>query len=128
MRLAYIDTSCLVAIAFQEAKYDSLALELAAYDRHFSSNLLEAELRAAMAREEVREDCAPLLSGIAWMFPQKPLTEEFRTVLSVGYVRGADLWHLACGVYLRAQLPELAFFTLDVRQNTLAKALKFKTR
>jgi hypothetical protein len=128
MKLAYIDTSLLVAIAFQEARHEALAGELAAYDRLFSSNLLEAELRAAMLREEVEEDCAPLLSGITWVYPQKPLTTEFRTVLSVGYVRGADLWHLACGLFLKTRLPDLAFITLDRRQKTLASSLGFGTR
>lgn len=128
MKLAYVDTSCLVAIAFQEAKHEELRRRLAGYDRLFSSNLLEAELRAAMLREDVQEDCAPLMSGIIWVFPQQPLTDEFRTVLSAGYARGADLWHLACGLFLRSRLPDLDFITLDDRQNRLAASLKFGTR
>lgn len=128
MKLAYLDTSCLVAIAFQEAGHEALTRELARYDRLFSSNLLEAELRAAMLRESVQEDCAPLMSGITWVFPQKPLTREFQTVLSAGYVRGADLWHLACGLFLKARLSDLRFITLDGRQKKLAASLRFKSR
>jgi hypothetical protein len=127
MKLAYVDTSCLVAIAFQEAKHEALIRQLTDFDRLFSSNLLEAELRATMLREEVVEDCAPLMAGITWVFPQAPLTQEIRTVLSAGYVRGADLWHLACGLFLRARLSDLSFLTLDARQNTLAASLEFRT-
>ena len=44
-----------------------------------------------------------------------------------GYVRGADLWHLACALYVAASPGELTFLTLDERQRTVAKALGFKT-
>lgn len=126
MKLAYVDTSYLVAIAFGEGRPRDLAAELARHDRLFSSNLLEAELRSAMAREQVREDCSPFLEGITWVFPQQPLTSELRQVLSVGYLRGADLWHVACGPFLKSRLRVMSFLTLDERQSEVAARLGFR--
>jgi len=51
VRLAYVDTSCLVAIAFEEPGADAVAARLLRFDRRFSSNLLEAELRSTLLRE-----------------------------------------------------------------------------
>jgi uncharacterized protein with PIN domain len=122
MRIAYVDTSCLVAIALDEPGGAAMAKRLTAFGRLVSSNLLEAELRAALAREEIREDCGALLSWIGWVHPDRPLTAEYRRVLAAGRVRGADLWHLACALYLKDRLGALAFATLDRTQHELAAA------
>jgi uncharacterized protein with PIN domain len=47
MSLAYVDTSCLVAVVFDEPGAQELAIQLEGYDRLVASNLLEAELRSA---------------------------------------------------------------------------------
>jgi hypothetical protein len=91
-----------------------------------SSNLLEAETRAAFHREGLEFD-AETLVGIEWVFPDRPLTQEFETVLATGYLRGADLWHLATALYLAQDPAEIAFVTLDVRQEAVAEALGFQT-
>ena len=54
--VAYVDTSCLVAIAFGERGATALERRLRAFDVLIASNLLEAELRAAFIRERVRVD------------------------------------------------------------------------
>ena len=123
MNLAYVDSSCLVAIAFGEPGSKDLAKRLGGFGRLLSSNLLEAELRAALARERVKEDCAPLLSWIGWVYPDRPLTQEYREILEQGLARGADLWHLACALFVSKRLGELSFVTLDRRQSELARAL-----
>ena len=46
VRLAYIDTSTLVAILGSEAAAPEVRTRLGSFDRLISSNLLEAELRA----------------------------------------------------------------------------------
>ncbi|HUP52859.1 MAG TPA: PIN domain-containing protein [Longimicrobiales bacterium] len=56
MRVAYVDTSCLVAIAFGEAGGAAMAQKLARVEELFSSNLLEAELPASFVREHVETD------------------------------------------------------------------------
>jgi hypothetical protein len=108
VNLAYVDTSCLVAIAFGESGARRVAARLGRFDRVFSSNLLEAELRSALIREGVSGDAArPLLAGIA----------------ATGYVRGADLWHLACALFLEPDGRDLVFLTLDRRQAEVAARL-----
>ena len=123
MKVAYVDASCLLATALDEPSGRETAEALARYQRLVSSNLLEAELRSALARERVTADCAPLLTWIAWVFPDRPLTPEFRQVLNLGRVKGADLWHLACALFLKKRLADLSFLTLDRRQRELAEAL-----
>lgn len=95
-------------------------------DRLFASNLLEAELRATCAREGVQFDPG-LLSGMNWILPNRPLGAELARVVSVGYLRGADLWHLACAVYLDPTVEEISFLTLDGRQRDVAERLGFRT-
>lgn len=125
MKLAYVDTSCLVAIAFAEAGAAKLASRLGRMDRLFASNLLEAELRSALAREGLSADPAGLFSGITWVHPNRPLSGEFERVTVEGYVRGADLWHLACALFLAPEAKDLAFLTLDRRQEEIARKLGF---
>ena len=66
MKLAYVDSSCLVAIAFDEPQATETSKRLGEFGRLLSSNLLEAELRSALSRERVKQDCAPLFSWIGW--------------------------------------------------------------
>lgn len=125
MKVAYVDTSWVVAIAFGEASAATRSRKLDRYDEIVSSNLLEAELRAALVRENVSAE--PLmLDAIGWILPDRPLGAEIRQVLSAGYIRGADLWHLACALFLAPNPKDLAFLTLDQRQRDVAKSLGFR--
>ena len=94
-------------------------------DRLFASNLLEAELRSALAREGLPVDPAGLLSGITWVHPNRPLSGEFERVTVEGHAKGADLWHLACALFLAPEPKELSFLTLDRRQEEIARKLGF---
>ena len=125
MKLAYVDTSCLVSVAFGESGSKRIANRMASFGRLLSSNLFEAELLAALTREEVDTDPADLLSWISWVHPDRPLTGELRRVLEHGYVRGADLWHLGCALFLAERLGKITFLTLDKRQRQAARALGF---
>jgi hypothetical protein len=124
MNVAYVDTSCLVAMAFGEPNASVLARRLEGFDELVSSNLLEAELWASFAREEVQPDTR-LLSWISWVLPDRPLSQEIGKALAVGYLRGADLWHVACALYLVETPGEISFITLDDRQRGVAGALGF---
>jgi predicted nucleic acid-binding protein len=126
VKLAYVDTSCLVAIAFAEPGARKVAGRLGRLDRLFSSNLLEAELRSALAREGVSGDAAQdLVTGITWVYPNRPLTQEFDRIITLGYLRGADLWHLACALFLAPDGRDLAFMTLDQSRQRVATRLGF---
>lgn len=124
MKVAYVDTSCLVAIAFGERGATAVERRLAGFDALVASNLLEAELRAAFKREKA-DGVDTLLELIEWISPERPLGNEIARVLSAGYVRGADCWHLATALYLSPEPGEISFVTLDERQREVAATLGF---
>ena len=124
MRLAYIDTSVLAALVFGEHRAAALARRVERFDRVVSSNLLEAELRASLAREGVAAG-PDFLSWMKWVLPDRPLGGELQQVLTAGLVRGADAWHLACALYLARDPADLPFLTLDRRQRAVARRLGF---
>ncbi len=125
MSLAYVDTSCLVAIAFDEPGATRLATRLQRFDRLLASNLLEAELRSALRREGVGGREIPMLSWLTWIYPNRPLTAEFARITALGYLKGADLWHLANALFLAPDGRQLAFITLDKRQRDVGAKLGF---
>ena len=124
MSVAYVDTSTLVAVAFGERGGAAAARRLNGFSRLLSSNLLEAELRAAFAREG-QELEGGFISGIEWVLPDRTLAPEFGKVLDAGYLRGADLWHLAVALYVTAPGSGMSFITHDRRQRSVAAALGF---
>lgn len=121
---AYVDTSCLVAVALGEPGADEMAAELQDFSELFSSNLLEAELRSVFRREEV-EGGGHFTTWLTWILPDRALGAEIERVLDAGCARGADAWHLATALYLVEDPGELPFVTLDARQAELAGALGF---
>ena len=125
MTFAYVDTSCLVAVAFDEPGARKLAARLRRFDRLFSSNLLEAELRSALVREGADGHIEDLLSWLTWVYPNRPLTPEYARITTAGYLRGADLWHLANALFLAPDQTDLSFLTLDGRQGAVARRLGF---
>ena len=124
-RAAYVDTSCLVAIALGEPGSAKVAARLAAYESLFAAGLLEAELKSALRREGVPGDAGDVLPALGWIYPDRPLSGEIDRVLEAGHVKGADTWHLACALYLAPDGHELRFETLDVRQRAVAVKLGF---
>ncbi len=124
MSVAYVDTSCLVAIAFREKGATALGRRLGGFTELVSSNLLEAELRASFEREKVTAD-PRLLDRMSWILPDRPLSKEITEILAVGYLRGADLWHVACALYLVGRVGEVSFVTLDAKQQKVAERLGF---
>jgi len=125
LTLAYVDSSCLAAVVLGEPGSRELLVRLSRYGQLFSSNLLEAEVRAVMAREKIAGNSGVLLSWITWVYPTRRLSQEFRRVGEVATLRGADLWHVACALFLRQKVQELAFITLDGAQAEAARELGF---
>lgn len=80
-------------------------------------------MRAACSREEVPWNPA-LVAPLDWILPRRPLATEIGRVLAAGYLRGADLWHVACALFLADQIgAPLEFLTLDARQRSVAGTL-----
>ena len=125
MNVAYVDTSCLVAIAFGERGSSRISNRLESFEQIFAANLLEAELMASFARERVSYD-SDLVGGLTWVLPDRPLAAEIDRVLSVGYLRGADVWHLAVALYVAEDASEMSFMTLDAAQRAHAERLGFR--
>jgi predicted nucleic acid-binding protein len=123
-RFAYVDTSILVAVCCREPVEAQTRRTIASFEGCFSSNLLEAELRAVGAREGIPAANVTTQIGIVnWVFPTRPLQPEIERVLAAGHLRGADLWHVACALYLGAARLPVTFFTLDQRQREAAAAV-----
>ena len=75
MTAAYVDSSALIAVAFGESHGAEVSQRLNDCSRLVSSNLLEAEVRSAFARENrPYEDTA--VYGIEWTIPSRSLTDE----------------------------------------------------
>ncbi len=125
MTTAYVDTSVIVAIAFQEPGSIQITRRLNECTRWISSNLLEAELRSTFAREKAYLDTSTL-SGIDWILPDRSLSPEFAAALKAGYLRGADLWHIATALYVAPRPGDIAFITADQRQQDVAASLGFQ--
>lgn len=125
MKVAYVDSSCLVAIAFDEPGARQMARMLRSYDELFSSNLLEAELRSALRREELDRSPDELLDLVSWVYPRRPLSDEMAKILAVSYLRGADLWHLAVALALATTLT-IDFLSLDIRQREASELVGFR--
>ena len=124
MKAAYVDTSALVAVSFNEENSTVPATRLNEASRLVASNLVEAELRAVFARERCRFS-PDVVADIEWILPDRRLSPEISTVLEAGYVRGPDLWHLATALYAAGAPGDMAFITCDQRQSRVAAALGF---
>ena len=123
---AYLDSSVIVAIALNEPGSGDLTIRLDGFSRLISANLLEAELYSTLSREGVELN-DNLVSGVRWIHPNRSLRDEMALALAAGYLRGADLWHMAVTLYAARKTDELTFFTLDIRQRNVAATLGFRT-
>ena len=125
MSIAYVDSSAIVGIAFQDNGWTAMERRLGRFSNLWSSNLLEAEVRAAYGRERRAFDVR-VLSGVRWVLPDRPLTTEIASILQAGYLRGADLWHIATALYAAPEPGDISFVTLDDRQRAVAATLGFR--
>lgn len=125
MSTGYVDSSVLVAIALGEPGHEPVTRRLGSFARLYSSNLLEAELRSALAREGVPYS-AQHVTQIRWIWTDRPLGRELEAILKIGYLKGADLWHLAVALSFTPDPREMAFITLDARQRAVAVELGFQ--
>ena len=125
MKGGYIDSSCLISIALGEPGSRELETRLARIERLYSSSLLEAEFRAALAREGTVGRIRNLLAWVNWIYPRRRLTSEMDQILGVGTLKGPDLWHLACALSIRPKFEVIHFLSLDDKQSKIARSLGF---
>ena len=126
MSWAYVDSSAILAVALGEPGSAEVRRRIGRFDGVYTSNLAEAEIRSAFASEGIdAEDAEGVFSSVAWVLPDRPLSPEIGRALAAGRLRGADLWHLACALYLEPDPDELVFLTLDLPQRAAAARLGF---
>ena len=125
---AYVDSSAAVAVVLEEPGWEITARRLASFPVLLSANLLEAEVRSVYARERLQYD-PNAVSSIGWVHPNRSLSTEMAKALEVGgYLKGADLWHIATAMYVdETVIGGIAFITLDNRQRNVAANLGFAT-
>ena len=102
-----------------------MAERIASFESICASALLEAEVRAAAAREKVHVDEAAL-AAVHWIHPARRLNPEITRVLEIGYLKGADAWHLACALFFFETPAGATFLTLDGPQRAVAQSLGFE--
>jgi predicted nucleic acid-binding protein len=125
VRVAFVDTSVILTLAFQQSGWQEIAATLESFDSIYACDLLEAEFRSAFRREGLRPEIG-FLRELDVIFPTRSLSAEFQRVLDAGSVRGADCFHLAVALSLAPAPSELTFLTLDTRQRQAADALGFR--
>ena len=122
---AYVDSSCIVAIALEEPSANAIAIRLGNFSSLVSNLLLDAELRSVCVREKAllpeRE-----IGLISFVPIKRPISDEIDRVLAAGHLRGADCLHVATALYISPDPRQLTFLTLDVKQRAVAKKLGFK--
>ncbi|MGH7730275.1 MAG: PIN domain-containing protein [Candidatus Eiseniibacteriota bacterium] len=129
MSAAYLDSSFLLAIILGEPRARSMQRLLERFDDVLAGDLLVAEVLATAAREDLTlELLAPAIEAIDLVLPDRSLEPEMIEILRHGRLRGADLWHLACALYVAGDTREdLSFLSRDGSQRRLARQLGFAT-
>jgi predicted nucleic acid-binding protein len=127
MKIAFIDTSYLLAVAFGEPIAAKCLKELRSFDRILACGLLEAEILSAFKRERIDlAEAEDLFESLDWVFPDKRLGAQLKKILGRVYLRGADAHHLSCALWaLEGEVSKCHFLSLDANQKRVAKTLGF---
>jgi predicted nucleic acid-binding protein len=123
----FADTSAMAAVLFHEPACDEVMRVLSLHDRVYASSLLESEMFSVASRMDVELKLVErALENVVWVCPDRTLNREIRRIMATGVpLRGADLWHVACALYLAVEPSFVPFLTLDHRQAQAARALGF---
>lgn len=125
MKLAYLDTSLLIRLKFETPARKEIR-KVEQYEALFSSELLYAEAMAFGSREKLDASYVlQAIEGISWVLPDRPLASEMQEIIGYGYIRGADLWHLACAWFFCPNPAQMSFLTRDARQREIASKIGF---
>lgn len=127
MKIGYIDTSVLVAMAFDDAGGSFIGRFVKTFDRLYSSHLLEAEFFSAASKENRLKDARAFIKPIRFIYPDTNLTRYHEQVLKAGNIDGSALHHLSCALYLFLRPEDAFFLSLHAPQSNLAARLGFQT-
>ena len=127
MKFGYIDTSVLVAMAFDDAGGSFIGRFVKSFDRLYSSNLLEAEFFSAASKERRLADARAFIKPVRFVYPDTNLTKYHERVLTAGDIEGSALHHLSCALYLFQRPQDVFFLSLHPTQAALAAQLGFQT-
>jgi len=125
--ILYVDTSVLAAITLEEPGFKKYLEKLQITKEAISSFFIEAEFLSLCYRESL--DIAKVKDNLCLLSlvqPEGSLEREILAILQKGYLRGADLYHLAVALYLDPNCKELEFFTVDTQQKRVARKIGFK--
>lgn len=128
MSAAYVDTSFVLAIIFGEPRAPAMRAALRRHRTLLAGDLLVAEALSAAAREGIQPAAVlTTIEAVSIVLPDRTLGREIGEVLEHGYLRGADLWHVACAMYVAGQRrAELTFLTRDAAQRRVARTVGFR--
>lgn len=129
MDICYIDTSVLVALLFDESGADSAREFLKSSKRRISHHLIESEIFSVFHRQGSEYDAAiSALNAIEVVYPNVSLRDySVEIARRYSYLRGADLLHVSCALWLSSKRPEsFGFLTLDKKQNSVARDIGFR--
>ena len=121
MKWAYVDSSLIIATLFQDGPARSIKKLWLSADRFVSSYLLEVEVLSAATRERFAlELVEPELRKIGYVRTHSLATES-KVILGKGYLRGADLYHVATALWIQNKHTGLKFLSLDEKQLVVAR-------
>ena len=102
---AYVDPTALLPVfTGEEPVAESMRQKLEGFRFLMSANLLEAEMRVALALEG-REFDDDTLSSIRWIMPNRRLDAEMAAVLQTAQLQPVRLWHLAVALFFNDLVP-----------------------
>lgn len=135
--LAYVDTSVFLSIIFEEEDYQKLSDFLNEFSKDLentviTSHLTLCEVLSALNREKFNFEILGLISERSVIKTYDVQEQTLKEVLTVGHLRGADLYHVAQAFELRAlgsykEQANVYFATRDIQQQKVAAKLGFKT-
>ncbi|MHB8363881.1 MAG: type II toxin-antitoxin system VapC family toxin [Vulcanimicrobiaceae bacterium] len=128
--VVYWDSTALLSALFRDDHSEAAVSCAREPGAHIVSSLAWAESHAVIARLERERALACVLADAArealdlgpWR--RVNLAPDWRSLAELARrwpLRGADLWHLALAVRLRADLPELEMLTFDSKLSAAAR-------
>ena len=128
--IVYWDASAILSALFKDSRSEEAIQWSRKKGVHLISTLAYAEVCAVISRLKREKILADILVNAAfealdqgpWRYLNVlPDWEQIKTLSQRRLLRGADLWHLAVGITLQKQIPELELLTFDKKLRAAVK-------